>query len=48
MSLRQNGPPEVRGDVAALGKIDAVAADLCHDVLAEHDDFLELSRFSRI
>ena len=37
----------MRGDVAALGEVDTVAADLRHDVLAEHDDFLE-SKLLRI
>jgi hypothetical protein len=45
VALRQNGPPEVRGDVATLGEVDTVAADLGHNVLAEHNDLLEFFKF---
>ena len=41
VSLGHDRLDEVGGDVARVGEVDAVAAHLGHDVLAEQDDLLE-------
>ena len=40
VSLGHDRLDEVGGDVARVGEVDAVAAHLGHDVLAEQDDLL--------